>query len=114
MSQRLGREIEIEEILRLTREGKLDPTAEMDQTLDYLAIGIGAAINVFNPEAVLVCAQMLDVQPDALDRLKAKVAQRTLAPLLRNCRVLRAKGDTRQGAVASIIHHLTHALGPEL
>jgi predicted NBD/HSP70 family sugar kinase len=114
ISQRIGREMEIEEIIRLTREGKLDPTEELDQTLEYLAIGIAAAINIFNPEAVLVCASSLDVQPDALHRLKEKVSQRTLAPLLRNCRVLRAKGDTRQGAVASIIHHLTHALGPEM
>ncbi|HSV16576.1 MAG TPA: ROK family transcriptional regulator [Tepidisphaeraceae bacterium] len=114
VSDRVGRTMEIEEIRQATREGRLDPTAELNETLDYLAIGIAAAINIFNPEAVLVCASSLDVQPDALDRLKQRVEARTLRPLLRNCRVLRAKGDTRQGAVASIIHHLTHALGPEM
>jgi N-acetylglucosamine repressor len=114
VSERVGRVMEIEEVVRFTREGKIDPTPELEETLDYLAIGIGAAINTFNPEAVLVCTSLLDVRPDSLDRLKQRLTKRTLAPLLRNCRVLRAKGDTRQGAVASIIHHLTHALGPEM
>ncbi len=114
ISARLGTELDIDEIIRQAREGKIDPAAELDETLEYLAIGIAASINIFNPQAVLVCASLLDVLPDALDRLKEKVKARTLAPLLRDCRVLRAKGDTRQGAVACIIHHLTHALGPEM
>jgi N-acetylglucosamine repressor len=114
ISKRLGRTVELEEIIRLTREGELDPTDELNETLEYLAIGIGAAINIFNPEAVLVCASSLDVLPDALDRLKERVTGHTLSPVVRNCRVLRARGDARQGAVASIINHLTHALGPEM
>jgi hypothetical protein len=28
------------------------------------------------------------------------------------CRILRAEGNIRQGAIAGIIHHLTRALGP--
>lgn len=114
VSKRLGREVDMEEVMRLTRAGKLNPDDELEQTLDYLAIGIAASINIFNPEAVLVCASLLDVRPDTLRRLTDRVAKRTLGPLLRNCRVVRARGDTRQGAVASIIHHLTHALGPEM
>jgi N-acetylglucosamine repressor len=114
VSRRLGRTVEIEEVLRLIREQKLDVEAELNDTIDYLAIGIAATINIFNPEAVLVCAAMLDVSSDALDRLSERVKQRTLAPLMKNCRVLRAKGDTRSGAVAGIIHHLTHALAPDM
>jgi N-acetylglucosamine repressor len=114
VSRRIGRQVEIEEVLRLIREEKLDVATELNDTLDYLAIGIAAAINIFNPEAVLVCAGLLDAAPDALDRLSERVTQRTLAPLMKNCRVLRARGDTRQGAVAGIIHHLTHALAPDM
>jgi N-acetylglucosamine repressor len=112
LSHRLGQEIDIEQAVSLARDGTIDPTVELDETLDYLAIAVGAAINIFNPEAVLVCAVSLDVLPDALERLNQRVAQRTLSPLLRQCQVLRATGDTRRGAVASIVQHLTHALGP--
>lgn len=114
VSTRLGRPVDIEEVLRLIQQENLNVDAELNETIDYLAIGIAAAVNIFNPEAVLVCAALLDAAPNALDRLSARVAQRTLSPLMRNCRVLRARGDTRQGAVASIIHHLTHALAPDM
>lgn len=114
VSRRLGQQMEIEEILELIREESLDVTPELNETLDYLSIGIAAAINIFNPEAVLVCAAMLDAADDAVDQLTRRVARRTLKPLMRTCQVLRAGGDTRRGAVAGIIHHLTHALAPDM
>src|SRR6185436_15728089 len=112
VSQRAGRRMEVEEIVRLAREGKIDVTAELEKTLDYLAVGIAAVVNIFNPEAVLVCSRMLDVGDDVFDRLKEKVASRALKPLMAGCRILRAEGNIRQGAIAGIIHHLTRALGP--
>jgi N-acetylglucosamine repressor len=114
ISHRLHQTLSIDEIIRMIREEKLDVSRELNETLDYLAIGISAAINIFNPEAVLVCAAMLDATPDALEQLNERVTARTLRPLMRNCRILRAKGDNRQGAVASIIHHLTNALAPDM
>jgi N-acetylglucosamine repressor len=114
VSNKLGRSIAADEILQLIREEDLDVREELDETLDYLAIGIAAAINIFNPEAVLICASMLDATPDAMEQLNKRVAKRTLQPLMRGCQVLRAGGDTRQGAVAGIIHHLTHALAPDM
>jgi N-acetylglucosamine repressor len=114
VSRRIGRKLDIDQVLRLIADEKMDFSVELNETIDGLSIGIAAAINIFNPEAVLVCAALLDAAPDALDRLSARVSSRTLAPLMRNCRVLRARGDTRQGAVASIIHHLTHALAPDM
>lgn len=114
VSKQEGRRLEVEEAVRLARDGKIDVTAPLRQTLEYLAVGIGAAINIFNPQAVLVCARMLDGHPDALDWLRQAVARRSLAPLLNNCQIVRAEGNTRQGAIASIIQHLTHALWPAI
>jgi N-acetylglucosamine repressor len=114
ISKRLGRRLEVEDIITRARAGQLDPQPELDRTLEYLGVGVAALINIFNPEAVLVCAKMLDASPNAFDHTKSVVRRRALAPLLRNCRLVRAEGDTRQGAIASIIHHLTHALGPVL
>ena len=39
---------------------------------------------------------------------------RALAPMLNGCKILRAEGNTRQGAIASIIQHLTHSLWPAI
>jgi len=112
VSQRLGKRLEVEEIVRLARAKDIDVSAELDTTLDYLAVGIAAVINIFNPEAVLVCARLLDVHDHVFDRLKQKVERRALKPLMGCCRILRAEGNIRQGAIAGIIHHLTRALGP--
>ncbi len=114
VSRRLGRDLDVEEILRLVRAEQLDVGAELEETLDYLAIGIATAINLFNPEAVLVCAALLDAAPEAIDRLREKTVARTLGPLMKDCRLHRARGDTRQGAIASIIQHLTDALAPDM
>ena len=114
VSEKLGQSLELPEIIRLVQQGRINVESELEEVLEFSAIGIGAVINLFNPQAVLVCAGFLDVAPDALQRLSAKVTQHALTPLMQNCRILKARGDTREGAVASIIHRLTHALAPDM
>jgi len=114
IAKRLGHKLEVEEIINQSRAGQLDPEPELGRTLEYLGVGVAALVNIFNPEAVLVCSRMFDARGDAFDRLCDFVNKRALSPLMRNCRIVRAEGNTRQGAIASIIHHLTHALGPVL
>jgi N-acetylglucosamine repressor len=114
IANRLGHKLEVEEIIAQSRASQLDPEPELSRTLEYLGVGVAALVNIFNPEAVLVCSRMFDAKADAFDRLCDFVNNRALAPLMRNCRIVRAEGNTRQGAIASIIHHLTHALGPVL
>jgi predicted NBD/HSP70 family sugar kinase len=92
--------------------GPIHLESELDRTLEYLAVGVAAVVNIFNPQAVLLCARLLDLAPDAMKRLKGRVAARALRPLLSGCQIIRAQCDTRQGAVAGIIHHLTRSLGP--
>ncbi len=106
--------MEVEEIIKLARTKSLDPEPQLSQTLEYLGVGVASLVNIFNPEAVLVCSRMFDAKPAAFDQLQSIVKRRALAPLVRHCRIIRAEGNTMQGAIASIIHHLTHALGPVL
>ncbi len=40
--------------------------------------------------------------------------QRSLMPSLADCRIVQARGGKRQGAIAGIIHHLTHSMAPAL
>jgi predicted NBD/HSP70 family sugar kinase len=114
ITKRLGKRLEVEQVIQMAREKLIDAEPELSTTLEYLAIGIAALVNIFNPEAVLVCSRMLDADPNAFDRLVEFATRRALKPLMRRCRILRAEGNTRQGAVAAIIHHLTHAVGPVL
>ena len=114
VSRRLGRDCAVEEIVGRVADGDLDVTAELDQTLEYLAIGVAAAVNTFNPQAVLICSRLFDAGPGVMDRLREKVGRRALPPLLADCELVRAAGDVRLGAVAGILDHLTAALGPEL
>ena len=112
ISKRLGRHVEIEDIIRLVANQELDASAELEKMLSYLAVGVAAAINIFNPEAVLVCSRTLDVCSTAWDTLRDKVRERALQPLSHSCKLIRAEGNTRQGACAAIVYHLTHELGP--
>jgi N-acetylglucosamine repressor len=112
VSRRLGRKLEIEDVLRLARGGEVDVRPELDRTLAYLAVGVAAAVNLFNPEAVLVCSRMFDADPAAFDRLTEMTAARALRPLMDDCRILRTDANAPLGAVASIISHLTNSLGP--
>ena len=114
VSKRLGRDAPVEEIVRLAGTGSLDVTAELDETLEYLAVGVAAAVNTFNPQAVLVCSRLFDAGRGVMGRLRERVGRRALPPLLAECELVRAAGDVRLGAVAGILDHLTASLGPEL
>ena len=114
VSHRLNKTLSIEEIIAGAKTGKIDVRNELRETLEYLAVGAAAAINIFNPEAVLLCSRMFDADAGALDRLTMMVNDRALRPLRAGCQILRAEGDTRRGAIASIIHHISGSIGPAL
>ena len=114
VSRRLGRDAPVEEIVRLAGAGELDVSAELERTLDYLAVGVAAAVNTFNPQAVLVCSRLFDAGRGVMARLRERVGARALPPLMADCELVRAAGDVRLGAVAGILDHLTTSLGPEL
>ncbi|MGN6505910.1 MAG: ROK family protein [Tepidisphaeraceae bacterium] len=114
VSNRVDKRLSVEKIVSLVQAGMLDVRAELDETLSYLAIGAGAAINIFNPQAVLLCSRMFDVDAHAFDRLLPMIHSRTLKPLREKCRIIRAEGDTRRGAIASIVRHITGNICPPL
>jgi N-acetylglucosamine repressor len=114
VSKRVGKTMSIEQIVEASKSGQLDVRAELDETFEYLAIGAAAAINLFNPEALLLCSRMLDIDADALARLEKMILARALGPLRAGVKIVRAEGDTRLGAIANIIHHIAGTLGPVL
>jgi N-acetylglucosamine repressor len=113
VSKRLGRQIDIEEVVRLATSGEADLSADFDDVSRYLALAIAAIVNLFNPARLFVHGRMLEV-PGLFDRAVERAAERSLGPSFADCTVLRATGQKHQGAVAGIIQHLTSAIAPAL
>jgi N-acetylglucosamine repressor len=114
VSRRLGRKIEIEEMVEVASRGEMDIADELNETLNYLAIGVAGAVNTFNPELVLVASRMFDLSPNAFDDLINLVRQRSVRPLVNRCRIVRSAGDKLQGGVAAALRGLKNSLGPTM
>ena len=60
----------------LVRSGTADADAEIDRAVEYLAIGVAAIVNIFNPAAVLVHARMFDLREGVFEQLLQHVQRR--------------------------------------
>ncbi len=114
ISEKLGKPVDIQSVIEMAQAGKLDADAEIRQTIDYLAIGVAAVVNIFNPAAVFVQARMFDIRDGLFELLLEAVARRALGPSLAGCQVLRSSGTKLHAAVAGTIHHLTTVLRPRV
>lgn len=118
VGERLGRIITIDELLVDVQSGRIDCREELDRTLDYLAVGVAAVINIFNPSKLFIYGRLFDAellqsglqaQPgNVFERLLARVERRALAPCFADCEVVRARGSKRLGVVAAAGHGATH------
>ncbi len=107
VAERLGRKLGMDELIAEAQAARLTVTAELERVLQYLAVGLAAVINVFNPSKLFLYGRCLDAVPEAFARLLELTRQRALAPALADCAIVRAQGSKRLGAVAGIIHRLT-------
>lgn len=112
VSERLGVPTAIDEIVRGVQSGQLDVGDELQRTGEYLAMAMAAAINVFNPSTLFVHGRLFELGDDVFDRITQRARQRSLQPSQSDCRLLRARGSKRKGAIAGILQHLTDALAP--
>ena len=113
MMEKMGKTVSLAKVFDMIRSGQLQAGAELDRTIEFLAIGIAAVVNIFNPAAVLVQARMFDVREGAFEQLLAIVQRRALSPSLADCKIMRASCSKLQSAVAGTIHYLTSVLGPK-
>ncbi len=114
ISDRIGKTLDINRAFELVRSGEVRADAEIDRAIEFLAIGIAALVNIFNPAAVLVQARMFDVREGMLEQLIELVQRRALSPVLADCKIMRASCSKLQSAIAGTIHHLTSVLGPKV
>jgi N-acetylglucosamine repressor len=106
VAERLGRRLTPDELWPLLRDGAVRADAEQERALRYLAVGVAAVINLFNPARVFLYGRLLDA-PGAFERLLELTRPRALGPSLADCQVLRARGSKLLGAVAGVVHRLT-------
>jgi N-acetylglucosamine repressor len=107
ISEQVGQKLSLERIIPLLQSGRLQADQEIEQVLQYLAVGLAAVINLFNPSKLFIHGRFLDAGPVLFDRLLELTRQRALAPSLADCAIIRAQGNKRLGAVAGIIYQLT-------
>ena len=107
VSQRLGKEYAPEQLIPLLKAGQIKADREISLVLEYLAVGLAAVINLFNPQKLFVYGRLFDAGPEIYPRLLELTGRRTLAPSLADCEIIRARGNKRLGAIAGIIHRLT-------
>ena len=107
VSERVGRKVGIEEVVDLLRSGQVRADEELDRIMEYLAVGMAAVVNLFNPSKLFLHGRLLDARDGLFDELLDRTRRRALAPSMADCEVIRARGSKRLGAVAGIIHRLT-------
>jgi N-acetylglucosamine repressor len=114
ISAKAGKTMNIAKAFEAVRSGELNADAELDRAVEFLAIGIAALVNIFNPAAVLVLARMFDIREGLFEQLLEIVQRRALSPVVADCKIMRASCSKLQSAIAGTIHHLTSVLGPKV
>ena len=73
----------------------------------YLAVGVAAVLNIFNPRRLFIHGRLLDAGPALFERLLELAKERSLAPSFADCEIIRARGNKRLGAIAAVLHRIT-------
>lgn len=107
VSTRLGRELDIDGIIHEVRAGRLSVGRELSRVSRHLAYALATTINLFNPSTLFVCSRLFDLDTGLFDRLVDQTSELAMRPSFKQCRIERARGSKREGAVAGIIEHLT-------
>ena len=110
ISDRLGRRLDIEEVIGLARSGELRLGEEVDELIHYLSIALATVINSYNPSKLIIHGQIFDLEEGMLPRLVESTGRLALKAAFAECRIVRARGNKIQGAVAAALHHLIESL----
>ncbi|MEO8493689.1 MAG: ROK family transcriptional regulator [Planctomycetota bacterium] len=114
VSQRIGRRIEVSEIVEAVSRGELSVRDELQAVCTRLAFALATVINLFNPSTLFIFGRLFELEDDLFARVCDETRRRSLGPSFADCQLVRARGSKRQGAVAGIIEYLTDSLVPDL
>lgn len=89
---------------------QMSKSRAMERVLKYQAIGIAAAINLFNPQIIYIHTALSDECSDYLDRIIPMATKRALAPSACACLIELAEVGKLYGTA---LHAIDSALSPE-
>jgi len=107
VSVRLGRQLNIDAVIREVAMGRLSVRRELNRVSRHLAYALATTINLFNPSTLFVCSRLFELDAGLFDRLIDQTSRLAMQPSFEQCRIERARGSKREGAIAGIIEHLT-------
>lgn len=110
VSTKVGRRLDIDEVVGLVRSGQLEMEAEIRDLIGHLAIALTAVINIFNPSTLFLNGRLFDLQDDLFRRVIEETSRTALKPPFEECRIVQARGNKMQGAVAAALQHLIESL----
>ena len=113
VSERIGRRVDISEVVAAVGRGELTVTAELEVVCKRLAFALATVINLFNPATLFVYGRLFELEDDLFARVCDQARRRSLGPSFADCELVRARGSKRLGAVAGIIEYLTDSLVPD-
>lgn len=102
-------------IVAQVKSGELNATSDqMTDCLQYVAIALAAAINLYNPSTLFVYSRFLNASDAMFQQVVELTRKRSLGPTFDDCTIQRAKADKLQGAISGVVNHLTTSRGPSL
>jgi predicted NBD/HSP70 family sugar kinase len=113
VAERLGRRVPMDELE--SRWPEMPPAlhALLDTHSEHVAVAVAAVINLFNPSSLFVHGRVFTLDAGLFGRVIARAAERALKPSFADCRIVRARGSKRQGALAAIIEHCIESVVPD-
>lgn len=113
-SEKLGRDVDVDEVIDLLKAGRVDLSAELRAAVKYIAVGVAAVLNLFNPATLFIHTRLFETDPGLFAEVVRQAQARTLPPAFADSRIIPAKGSKRQGAVAGIVRLLTDAVAQDV
>lgn len=99
IQEKTGRSVTLSEAGLLLNEQDATTETALEETLAYQAIGLAAAINLFNPQRIFLHSGLAQYVPDYLNRIRKLAAARALAPAFNACEITTEQGDKINGCI---------------
>jgi predicted NBD/HSP70 family sugar kinase len=91
-----------------------DHAPALSETLDFVAIGLAAVVNLFNPQALVLHGRMFHLNPDVPQDLLQRLRRRALRPSTDSVSLYLASGNKLHGALVGLMDSLFAQVGPTL
>lgn len=92
---------ELESLLAAAESGRAEVLSLLEETGEYLGIGIANIVNIFNPDAVIIGNRMSRARPWIENAMRRTVVQRSLGFHLRSVRLLFAELGQRSAVMGA-------------